>query len=267
MRDLGSIVALLVALVGATLVPSTRSRAERTAIPDAIRDAVQSLKAPFSRTYAAGPAEVAVAQAARESSDTIEKILRYASSSDQAPSALADHLCELLQEFARQFGPGQRIDEGLLPADGGFAYGTAPFDGLDAWSYLLIEVVRQQRSPRLSKQALAAIHAVVPAVSHYFRELARAQGVVPIDEAARQNTPCRTIPGARLAWCCERFMTDMYLADEPFLPEPAMEVVTEYWKWRKAYKLDNHWPGDLPDDEQFKTMEYVGKLVDALPTE
>jgi hypothetical protein len=62
-------------------------------------------------------------------------------------------------------------------------------------------------------------------------------------------------------------MVEAYLVEEAPLPDAALGVVTESWKWRKERMLA--WGGlDSLDESAYNTtMGYVRQLIEALPAE
>ena len=68
-----------------------------------------------------------------------------------------------------------------------------------------------------------------------------------------------------LLWCCDRFLADAYLADEPLGPDSAMDVVDEYWKWRKARMLEEQRLSCPSLDDLPEALDYLDRLIEALP--
>jgi hypothetical protein len=206
----------------------------------------------------------------KRNAPAIDRILRYASSPGNA-DILADHLAGDLAAYSSRFMPGKKIDEQILGRRAWKPAYEHPDYGRGVQAYLLIENARLRRSTALTRKALVALDNAMLAASnlgtqaflyHYPQmreELVRGQ---------REHGGMITTLGAEIAWCCERFMTQMYLSDASWLPPSAMSILKQYWQWRKGVLSTEPGAGGmLAPSYQHRTMEYVRKLVRALPSD
>ena len=203
---------------------------------------------------------------------TIDTILTYSKSSDENATTLADHLCASLGAYAERYKPGTESDEQtlrLIVRPG--VHDTRPDYGLNVEAYLLLEVVAQQeRAPSFTRRALSTLYDVVLAQSYLAEKITLYKHPGDANEVAREKKEFGGYGmniGAEIAWCCERFMVNEYIADEPHIPDPGLSGVTEYWQWRKDTMVESGEAYWLRGSHQHRTMEYVKKIVEALPAE
>ena len=122
----------------------------------------------------------------------------------------------------------------------------------------------------LIRRALSTLYDVMLSESYLTGKITLYKHPEHSDEVAREM---REFGGhssnlsREIAWYCERFMVDEYLADEPHIPDPGLAVVTEYWRWRKETMDRSGQASWLAWSLPYRTMEYVKKLVAALPAE
>jgi hypothetical protein len=209
--------------------------------------------------------------AIRDNKAKIDAILGYAKESDANTQAVSEYLCLFLRAFADRFRPGAAIDDALLAATSGpIRVGAEPWNRLSVASYVLLEIAKVPRSPPFTARVLGCIRDAMLA-DCYLAERAilfRSPELEPnIRREKAQIGGFTTSVGGEMAWCCEQFMVHLYLADEPHLPHAALSLIQDYCEWRREGGPDERDEGCLEEHHQHGTMEWVRRLIDALPSE
>ncbi|MBI3921422.1 MAG: hypothetical protein HY318_08410 [Armatimonadetes bacterium] len=251
-------------LTGAVL--SFAGAAPPDEIPVLIQNALQQLRLSFHGMWDLEPH--LMQKEVERNKSTINILLTYSKSFEENSRTLADNLLARLGNYAERFKPGKEIDENTLRTRS-YVVGKEPDHGLNIDAYLLLELAKQKRSIAFTKRALSTLYGVVLACSYLAekRTLNRTPGSEQeIDREKREMGGFGTKLGAEIAWYCEMFMVDQHLSDEPFLPQSAMDVVIDFWRWRKEIMVKKGRPYCLELVHQQRTMAYVKKLIDALPS-
>ena len=234
-------------------------------IPLAMGDSLEQLKASFWGT--AGSLEPSVMRREVERNrDAINTVLGHAEASEDNAARLAEYLFSSLNAYAERFKPGTEIDEQMLSARP-YKWGTQPEYGLSVEAYLLLQMAKQQEPANFTRRALSTLYDVVLARAYLAEKRTLHNHPEDSDEVAREKRESGgplTDLGGEIAWCCEEFMVDEYLADDPGIPEPGMAVITEYWQWRRETMVEWGRADCLHLVHQHRTMEYVKKLAEAL---
>lgn len=263
MRGLWTMATMGAGLVAMLAAPGDRGQDNR-AIPPDILAALSELRETFVGT--GGLLEPnAMARALARHKEQIAKIMHYAQASSNNAELLARRLAEPLEEYAARFAAGREIDEQWLKPR---TTRWPPEHGLTVDAYLLLELADLRQSPAFTRNVLSLLCHTMAAHSHLVEKRTLYRHPELAEEAAREKReigpPVGNL-GREIAWSCERFMVDAYLAEEEPFPEPGMAVVTEFWKWRKRRMLDRGRPHCLDDIAYNTTMSYIAKLAEALP--
>lgn len=255
-----------VLLVGSAL-PLTPAASQPGEVPGPIGEAWAELRVSFDGSRGLDPSFME--SAIERNSTAIDAILAYAKASPRNADALADYLLGLLAEYAIRFKPGRELDDRVIrDANRAFPRGEEPDNGLNIGTYLLLEIASQKKSPSFTRKALSAVHDVVQAHSYVRQQgaLLRMPGIHDDMAIGRKAAGgFLTTLGGEMAWCCERFMVDVYRSDDPHLPDVALAVIQDYWQWRKESMAKWHRTDCLNEWEQHRTMAIVEKLTEVLP--
>jgi hypothetical protein len=239
-------------------------------LPDTVVDTLASLKASFrgiaGYPYSNGGPRGVVEDLAKHAAE-VDGILGYARESRANREALATYLLADISNFTDRFRPGTVVDETLL-AKSKWYTGETPWYGLTVDAYLLLELARDDGSPSFAKGALSSIAGAEQAIADFFRQrhlYLESQRPGQAGQGEEEVGPVGSTDGAELAWCCERFLVSSY-PDERLASLPdASRVVVEYRDWRKSTLLKRGIEDWLPVDCEHDTMQYVRRLVAALP--
>jgi len=235
-------------------------------LPAEMRDALTQLMASFRGTmgFSLDPA-VMQAEVTRNRS-LIDVILAYSTLSERNAETLSEQCCSSLSAYAERFKPGTEIDAETLRASA-YNWGTAPDYGLSIQAYLVLETARQRRSAYLGRRALNTLSDVMSASSYFAEKWELAQVPEATEEIRREKREyggCLSPLGAEIAWCCEQFMVEVSVADDPGMPEAGMAVIRDYCRWRQETMAKQVTPYCLYATHQYQTMAYAKRLADAL---
>jgi len=202
--------------------------------------------------------------------ESIEALLAPARTSPAYATELADKLLSPLHEYAERFAPESTIGEELL-GETTFAMGEYPGYGFGFHTYLLLQLVKQQRSAALAREAFAALDEVVRASSYLAvqRQLCRHKGDTGFDvtaelarERERYGGENPSFLGHEIAMNCEAYLVDLYLSEQrPYLSSAAMKRVEAYWQWRKETMAADGTPDWLEDPHMFTTINCIRDLA------
>jgi len=261
---------LIVLSLGLLFAPTAASDADTP--PETVVNTLGSLKVSFwgiAGGYypdSVGSPRGVVEDLAKHAAE-VDAILAYGKTSPENRETLATYLLADLGRFTDRFKPETAVDETLLAAKWRNK-GEVPWYGLTVDAYLLLELARDDGSPASARRALSSIADAEESIADFFRQRCLYQRSQSPDEAGQEEEigPVGSTPGAELAWCCERLLVSRY-PDERFSSLPgASRVVAEYREWRKSTLLERHIEDDwLPVDLELDTMQYVRRLVAALP--
>jgi hypothetical protein len=203
----------------------------------------------------------------------IETLLAPAATSPAYASDLAGRLLSPLHAYAERFRPGSTIDDSVLGRTT-FAMGETYDYGLELRAYLLLQLVKQQRSAALAREVFAAFDETIRADSYLCvqRTLYWHREETEFDVAAALAREREEFGGenpgpvgSQLAALCEAFLTHLYLSDEPaYLPSPAMDRVEAYWQWRKETMVTDNSPDWLRHRHMYATVNCIRDLVTLL---
>lgn len=202
--------------------------------------------------------------------EAIDALLAPAPTSPAYANELANQLVSPLRAYAERFKPGSAIDEDRLAQTTPAMDDPLDFD-LGLRAYLLLELVKRQRSLALAREAFAALDDVVRASSYLtlqrqlYRHKVDAEFDVAAVRAREQESFGGENPGflgTEIAWHCESFLASLP-KDDPFLPAAAMARVETYQQWRtEAMGPDG--PGWLAVRHMFTTITCVRELIPLL---
>jgi hypothetical protein len=230
-------------------------------VPASVADAVAQMERDWD--LAASMSSVPGQAHPPASTQEVGTALDYAASSETNAQKLAVYLAGPLQSHSARFGPAVAIDARWL---GKATPCPGPDYGLDARAHLLLRLAEMRRSTRFTGEVLILMRDVLRAQAHWFdqRMLAKGQEPGPAGPLPEAKALRFGHLGAAVTWSVEQFLVNMYLEDEGPLPDPAMEVVNDYWRLRKQRLLEEGTTRLGPGKDQELTIEYLLKLIDAL---
>jgi hypothetical protein len=259
------VVAACVGLAGLALC-LRGARAAR--LPDSVVGDVQQLDAPKAMSAVRSsfsPADLGSRM--RESKEPVGRVLAYARRSDANREALASYLLADLEALGRRFTRGTPIEESLLTKRA-WKWGETPWHGSSTKAYLLLELAKQANSAKFTSRALGAICSAHKALLYFAESGLRHDHPDLITPGKERELKARGgvsgLDRGELAWCCERFMIDSYLADSYAFHPKAKAVVDEYWQWRYHAVLAEHTGDVLPIEYEPVTMKFAERLAEAL---
>ena len=194
----------------------------------------------------------------RKAADHIAVLIGYADEDTEHGGLLAERCRTRLRVWIA--GPGAAEEQGVdYP-------GHPPL----AEAYLLARLAALRlpdTSPRpeldaLRDAAMGYVQSCNAEAAKHDPEVAKRVG-----EAGKYEVIGIFVGTAELLSCCDRALAELYMAEGEVDPPAAAEIVDEYWKWRKARMLERRRSSCPPMSDMPKALEYLDRLVEALPEE